>query len=649
MKRKLLALFLAVVMCLSLLPVGALAATVVDSGSCGDNVTWTLDSEGTLTISGTGAMEEYDGPPWGSNSLNVKSVIINSGTTSIASYSFYNCSGLTSVTIPDSVTSIGYDAFRDCSGLTSVTIPDSVTSIGSDAFYGTALYNDTSNWENGVLYIGNHLIKAKSDITSCSVKPGTVSIANRAFFECGSLTSVTIPDSVTSIGSEAFYGCSKLTSVTIPDSVTSIGDDAFAWCSSLTSVTIPDSVTSIGYGAFRDCSGLTSVTIPDSVTSIGGSVFYKTAFYNDTSNWEADVLYIGDYLIKAKNTISGSYEIKQGTRVIANSAFSGCSILESVTIPDSVTSIGDDAFAWCSSLTSVTIPDSVTSIGNSAFHNCSSLTSVTIPGSVTSIGDCAFEDCSCLTSVTIPDGVKSIGNSAFNGCSSLTSVTIPDSVTSIGEYAFRNCPIRIVMYDGNLEQWLSVKVSVGNGDLLGAIIVFNSDSGHTHNYDKITVVEPTCVSFGYTLHTCSCGVFYTSDHVAATGHDFNDWVMTVQPSCIQTGIETRTCKDCGFLEMHDTGILGTHFTETRNAKVASCASAGYTGDEFCLICENVVNEGEDIPTGAHSFKNGKCTVCGADDPNYKPDDPAPSGNLFSQLLDTIRNLFKSLFSWLPFC
>ena len=124
---------------------------------------------------------------------------------------------------------------------------------------------------------------------------------------------------------------------------------------------------------------------------------------------------------------------------IGDDAFASCSVLTSVTIPDSVTSIGNGAFSWCSDLTSVTIPDSVTSIGGYAFEGCSSLTEVTIPDGVTSIGNSAFYRCSRLTSVTIPDSVTSIGNAAFSMCSGLTSVDIPDGVTSIGNSAFFEC------------------------------------------------------------------------------------------------------------------------------------------------------------------------------------------------------------------
>ena len=215
MKKRLLSFVLAVLMIASLLPATALAAGIVDSGTCGAEVTWTLDSEGVLTISGSGDMYDYyssSGAPWHGSSSRVKSAVIADGVTSIGEKAFCDCSSLTSVTIPNSVTSIGERAFSECTSLTSVTIPDSVTRIGE-----------------------------------------------RAFYYCTSLTSVTIPNSVRSIGKWAFRGCSSLTSVTIPNSVTSIDDGTFASCTSLTSVTIPNSVTYFGEWAFDDCTSLTDV------------------------------------------------------------------------------------------------------------------------------------------------------------------------------------------------------------------------------------------------------------------------------------------------------------------------------------------------------------------------------------------------------
>ena len=431
MKKRLLSFVLAVLMIASLLPATALAADIVDSGTCGaegdgSNLTWTLDSEGVLTISGNGDMNGYGflSAPWHYSS-EVKSAVIADGVTSIGNEAFYHCTSLTSVTIPDSVTSIGDRVFSYCTSLTSVTIPDSVTSIGDRVFsYCTSLTgiwvaegnSHYSSDASGVLFNKDKttLVQCPGAFAAYTIPDSVTSIGRYAFYGCTSLTSVTIPGSVTSIGVYAFDSCASLISVTIPDGVTSIGDSAFDYCTSLTSVTIPGSVTSIGDSVFYHCTSLASVTIPDSVTSIGR---YAFAYCKSLT----------------------SVAIPDGVTSIGEKAFSQCTSLTSVAIPDSVTSIGERAFYECTSLTSVTIPDSVTSIGDSVFYHCTSLTSVTIPDSVTSIGDYAFSGCTSLTSVTIPDSVTSIGEGTFEDCTSLTSVTIPDSETSIGDYAFSYC------------------------------------------------------------------------------------------------------------------------------------------------------------------------------------------------------------------
>ena len=502
MKKRLLSFVLAVLMIASLLPATALAADIADSGTCGaegdgSNLTWTLDSDGVLTISGSGDMYDYgygsSDAPWHGR---VKSAVIAEGVTSIGGCAFYDCRSLTSVTIPDSVTRIGSFAFDNCRSLTSVTIPNGVTSIGTAAFdYCTSLISVTI--PDSVTSIGDGAFSNCKSLTSVAIPDSVTSIGDSAFSYCTSLTSVTIPDSVTSIGYNAFGSCESLTSVTIPDSVTSIGDFAFSYCESLTSVTIPDSVTLIDNYAFYYCTSLTSVTIPDGVTSIGDNAFYD------------------------------------------------CTSLTSVTIPNSVTSIGDDAFRGCSSLTSVTIPDSVTSIGERAFSECTSLTSVTIPDSVTSIGEQAFYYCRSLTSVTIPDSVTSIGKQAFDYCTSLTSVTIPDSVTSIDWDAFYYCTsLTDVYYAGSEAQWKAISISsAGNNDLLTANIHYNYVS-HTHSY-KDVVTAPTCTEKGYTTHTCACGDSYVDTYVDALGHAWDNGKVTKEPTETETGVKTFTCTRCG--------------------------------------------------------------------------------------------------------
>ena len=141
--------------------------------------------------------------------------------------------------------------------------------------------------------------------------------------------------------------------VAIPNNVTRIGFGAFRECTSLAHITIPDSVTSIGQYAFSQCKSLTSISIPDSVTYIDSTVFYATAYYNNSANWKKGVLYIGNHLIKAESSYSGSYKIKSGTKTIASEAFNGCSRLTSITIPISIKSIGFGAFGSCKKLKSV--------------------------------------------------------------------------------------------------------------------------------------------------------------------------------------------------------------------------------------------------------------------------------------------------------
>ena len=286
--------------------------TVVEKGYTywiEDNLTWKLYEDGTLNISGTGAMKDYNSTdnlsPAYMNS-SVKKVVIEEGVTNIGNWAFSECSSLTSITIPDSVTNIGAAAFDSCGSLTSITIPGSVTSIGTVAFYNC------------------------SGLTSITIPDSVTNIGAAAFDSCGSLTSIVIPNSVTSIESYAFSACSSLTSITIPDSVTSIGNNAFDSCSSLTSITIPDGVTSIESYAFYNCSGLTSITIPDSVTNIGAAAFDSC-------------------------TSLTSITIPDSVTSIESYAFCNCSNLTSITIPDSVTNIGAAAFDSCTSLKTISL------------------------------------------------------------------------------------------------------------------------------------------------------------------------------------------------------------------------------------------------------------------------------------------------------
>ena len=403
--RRLVALALTLCM-LAALTVEIFAADIVASGYCGGegdgkNLTWTLDSDGVLTISGKGEMANYewDSEPWPKTRVKkVKNVSIESGVTSVGAYAFHDYTNITCIKIPDSVERIGDKAFSGCLSLTDIVIPSGITSIS----YGTF-----ANCRR---------------LTSITIPNGATSIGDSAFSDCRNLTSIEIPNSVTSIGDNAFYDCHNLTSIEIPNSVISIGDKAFYGCRSLTSIALSNSMTSISRCAFEYCRSLMSIAIPGSVTSIGEEAF------------------------RGCNSLT-SITISSGVTSIGKYAFAQCSSLTSITIPNSVTSMGGYAFRDCSSLTSVTIPNSVTSIENGVFLNCSSLTSITIPNGVSSIGLLSFGSCSSLTNVIISDSVISI-DSAFDSCSNLESAYFYGDApaTSYARGIFYKCKSTFCIY-----------------------------------------------------------------------------------------------------------------------------------------------------------------------------------------------------------
>ena len=217
--------------------------------------------------------------------------------------------------------------------------------------------------------------------------------------------------------------------------VTRFADNAFKNCNTLTKVNIPNTVTNIGNNVFKDCTNLKEVTIPDSVTSVEADVFVGTALLKNQSS---TVKYADKWVIDSDNV--QNVILKDDTRGIAGRAFSGCTKLKSIKIPEGAIRISIYAFYNCSSLTDITIPDSLKEIGWYAFGGCSSLEHIEIPDSVTWVGDDAFAYCSKLKNIAMPKSISKVNDWIFYGCSNLESITLHDGIKSIGIYAFYDCP-----------------------------------------------------------------------------------------------------------------------------------------------------------------------------------------------------------------
>ena len=454
----------------------------IGEGYCGPTVHYELDHEGKLRIYGTGDMYGYtyedfgssgfpsDVPDWYNLRDEIKTVVIESGVTSIGSAVFINCRNLESIEIPEGVTRIGAGAFYYCNSLKNITLPQSLTSIGTLAFHycdtlesiaipanvneiginafyncyalseltvadGNGSYSSIDNVlfnksQTELLYcpqsrsgaytvpvqvrrIGERAFNECTGLSEIILPSNLVSIGDFAFFNCYSAVRIDIPESVTEIGDWAFYYCSKITEAHIPEGITSIGSHVFHLCQSLNSVTLPESLQTIGDYAFSQCYMLKEIEIPAGVTEIGASAFFNCQF--------------------------SKIVIPAGVTKISDSCFGSCILLSDISLPEGLLEIGASAFANCRQLISIRIPDHVNVIGDNAFTNCIGLAEFGFPADLESIGQSAFSYCTSLTEAVLPSGVKTIGGRAFSGCENLNDIVLSDSLISIGDYAFELC------------------------------------------------------------------------------------------------------------------------------------------------------------------------------------------------------------------
>lgn len=537
------------------------AATVDSTGTCGDDVTWTLDSDGVLTISGSGEMgyeDYYDYDGYDDDELNyypfdnsfkpykVKKIIINEGITETTGLS--NCFNLVEIAFPSTVVEI-----HDLSGLQkleTVCIMEGTEEICESAFSGCTSLN-TINLPSSINCIGDY-----------------------AFFGCESISSINIPDGVSTISESSFAGCKSLKSLILPNSVIVIEENAFDECSNLSNVSIPNSVNSIGWDAFSDCTSLTSISIPDSVTEISSGAFSGCS--------------------SLKNVKIGTGISDMPWRMFAN-----CTSLKEITIPDNITNIDGSVFAGCSNLTKVVIPDSVVFIDEGAFEYCTSLKTLTIPDSISSIEAYTFSFCENLSTLVLPESVVEIGEDAFLGCPNL-SITIPDSVTYISSDAFES-------YDESDECAANTTILANPDSYAHKYAIEKNIKFRCIEHRKFVEadeVKATCTATGLTAGTvcADCNAAFSGRQIIEKlPHTYGNWVIEYDATCCEEGEKYRECSVCSHTEWEDIPVNDQHNTYTFYGYAATCTEPGMTDGEYCADCKKFIVSQTIIPAKGHNY------------------------------------------------
>lgn len=311
-----------------------------------------------------------------------------------------------------------------------------------------------------------------------------------------------------------------------------------------------------------------------------------------------------------------------GVKVIAvaKEAFSNCTKLESIVLPDTVTSIGDSAFRNCSALEEIEIPESVTGIDVAAFYGCSALTEVKLPAQLTTISKEMFRDCLKLENVEIGDSVKfikekaffgcsslqkfassekltTISKQAFKGCTSLKKVYLSDKLTSVEENAFENCTNLTVYYKSDKAAFKKIDIESGNDAITKVSIIEN----HAHKKDSgVVKVEATCTENGYEEYFCNCGKHFVEGYVTALGHDLIVPEIVKAPTCTKAGKVNNHCVRCDYYETVSVSKKG-HTEVTDKEVKADCYNPGKTKGSHCSVCETVITAQKTVAALGHSY------------------------------------------------
>lgn len=476
--KRWISILMVAVMLLCTAPTAFAADSIVDSGKCGDNLKWTLDEDGVLTVSYIqyNAVTKIATGDDGALVINkVVPEILPNITYPVEGGNIYfnpndgeiyDCDlNVTAVNIPDEingypVTCIDQYAFNGCQRLVSIALPSSVTDIHEEMIgHCDNLQEITVDANNPVFTAKDGVLFTKDMSTlfayPCSridtnyiIPEGVTKIGDYAFWYCSTIKNLVLPNSIKEIGESAFEHCEKLGNLKLPYGLTSIGDTAFRACESMTKIEIPGSVTSIGLQAISGCLNLTSLTIAEGVETLGANAIIYCPKLTSL-HIPASVSYIEDGLcVDCPRLVKVTISADNKHYIIKEDVLFTRDMTELLRyFPYKVDKKYD-------------VPKGVTRVGCSSFEGARNLVNITLPSSATTIEVSAFSGCKKLSTITIPFGVKIIEDSVFSECSSLRSVVIPHSVELIASGAFNYCSnLKDIYYTGTEEEWGIVIIS----------------------------------------------------------------------------------------------------------------------------------------------------------------------------------------------
>lgn len=385
---------------------------ILAQGTCGaeadgSNVTWVLTTDGTLILSGTGAVAAYDSrkdTPWGDYNYQILRVEVQKGITSVSG--FCSCYELQEVSLPEGLISIGKLTFMDCQKLQEIRLPKSLKTLGEGTFASCFALTEIE-FPEGLETIGDGVLYHCLSLTSVVIPASVTEMGDRPFSGDWALKTVEIKGNVPRLSNRSFHECDALQEVLITGSVETIGEDAFMDLDSLERVQIAGGLKTIGKRAFRLCDNLTTVSLPDGVTSIG------------------------------------------------EEAFKDCGSLTTINLPDSITTIGANAFNGTKLTGPLNIPSSLVSLGNDAFHGCGGITGTLLfPGTLENISTNVFAGCSGIEEIILPRGVLTISDGAFNNCSGVQRLWLTNSIKTIGASALSGMKsLKKIYFSGSLWDW----------------------------------------------------------------------------------------------------------------------------------------------------------------------------------------------------